>query len=128
MKVPCKKCNAEMQYPYRKCKKCGWKPEGKFLEKAEAFARNYEKVHGIEPKKTERKAKGSTPSLLRPPPGKDVSSKERKGPKRSKKKRSAYEPETFMCPKCGEVISIMSPERPLRLTCENCRAKIKVVD
>ena len=45
MRIPCRMCNVEMQYPYRICKSCGWEPEGKYLEKAKKFARRYEIIN-----------------------------------------------------------------------------------
>ena len=117
MRIPCRKCNAEMQYPFRICRKCGWKPEGKFLEKAEVFARNYEREHGIEPKRTEKNPKGYGPGLVKPPPGKDAAEMER-----------VLDPEVIACPQCGETIRISSPKRPIKVSCKECGAKIRVLD
>jgi hypothetical protein len=117
MKIPCVKCNARMEYPFRVCKKCGWKPEGKYLEKAEGFARLYERKHGIEPRKTERESDGSRPGLVKRPPKRSLSEIERD-----------LDPEIINCPKCGEEIRIPSSKRPLRLTCKKCRAKMKIIE
>ena len=117
MKIPCRKCKAEMKYPFRTCNKCGWKPEGPFRKKADAFARRYEKKHGIEPKTTEKKSKGSRPGVLRPPPGKDIHDDD-----------GDDVPEMIACPKCGEDVLIPSSDRPIRLRCGNCRAKMKIID
>ena len=117
MKVPCRKCHNEMQYPYRTCKNCGWSPEGKFLEKAEAFARHYEKKYGMDPMDGKRDPNRSGPGVLKPPPGRIKKRQER-----------IFDPDMIDCPKCGERIRIPSSERPIKLSCKKCRAKIKIID
>jgi DNA-directed RNA polymerase subunit M/transcription elongation factor TFIIS len=46
----------------------------------------------------------------------------------SKKMKLTSGPDEINCPKCGQAISINSPDRPIRLTCRKCRAKIKILD
>jgi hypothetical protein len=41
MKVRCRECGGEMEYPFEKCGKCGWIPRGKHREMAKKFARKY---------------------------------------------------------------------------------------
>lgn len=117
MKVPCRKCDVEMKYPFRTCKNCGWKPKGKLLKKAKDFARYYEYKHGIDPKEAERGPKGSGPGLVKPPPPKDIARLER-----------IFYPEMIDCPKCGEGIRIHSSRGPVKVRCKECGAKVKVMD
>src|SRR5512139_995192 len=68
--VPCKECGKHMQYPFQKCKYCGWRPEGKLAEKAKAFAKKYEMEHGIEPKKAMKEEK-KVPGKVKPVPSRE---------------------------------------------------------
>jgi hypothetical protein len=130
MKVPCKNCKREMKYPFQQCRKCGWRPEGELAEKAKEFARKYEMTHGIEQKEAE--AKRSVPGLVKPVPGKDQDERLEKGaevaPKKIPKEKPPFRPEIVECPKCGKDIIIDSPERPIKIACRACGAKIKILN
>ena len=49
MKVRCYKCSADMEFPYMKCDKCGWEPDGKKKERALKFAKRYIENNGDDP-------------------------------------------------------------------------------
>lgn len=53
---------------------------------------------------------------------------ERPKKKKKKPKKKEYEPEIIECPKCGNDIEIDSPERPLRIKCDDCGAKLKITE
>jgi uncharacterized paraquat-inducible protein A len=48
--------------------------------------------------------------------------------KEPKKKKKEYEPEVIDCPKCDTEIEIDTPERPIKVKCPECGAKIKVLE
>jgi hypothetical protein len=106
MRIPCKQCRYEMYYPFNRCDHCGWVPEGKYAEKAYDFAKRYEKENNIDPKNP----KG--PGLVRPVP----------------KKISPPDLDSVECPKCGEEIRIGSSQRPIKIACASCGAKIKILE
>ena len=54
MRVNCRDCFDEMDFPYMKCEKCGWEPKGKYKQMAEKFARRYIKKNGNDPELVEK--------------------------------------------------------------------------
>jgi len=111
-KVPCKACKKEMEYPFTLCKRCGWRPEGEFLEKASIFAKRYEQEQGIGPKEAKTIREGPIPTIAPPPPGTGT----------------IHSQDTLSCPKCGGKVRIPSKERPVKFSCKNCGARIKIMD
>ena len=103
-----------MRYPYRICERCGWEPEGKYLDKAKDFARLYEYKHGID-KNGKKGPSGNGPRLVKPPPDKDIERIER-----------ILDPNKMNCPVCGGGIDIHSSRRPLKVSCRNCGAKVRI--
>jgi len=49
-------------------------------------------------------------------------------PKPKPKKKKEYEPEIIECPRCETEIEIDTPERPIKVKCPECGAKIKVLE
>ncbi|OYT45548.1 hypothetical protein B6U90_03005 [Thermoplasmatales archaeon ex4484_6] len=94
MKVKCKECKAEMEYPFKKCQECGWVPKGKYADLAKKFAKKYEEEHHIKPKKKAKvsSAKKSPVKKGKKPKKKaKVELEEERPRKKSKKKKAKVE-------------------------------------
>lgn len=49
MKVRCRKCKRDMEFPYYVCESCGWETRGKYREISDSFAEKYIRINGNRP-------------------------------------------------------------------------------
>lgn len=118
LKITCPHCNAKGTIKGSPKKKAPSKDEENKPKKKKASKDEDEKPKKKKSSKEEEK------------PKKKKSSKEEEKPKKKKKpkKEEEYEPEVIDCPKCDTEIEIDTPDRPIKVKCPECGAKIKVLE
>jgi molecular chaperone DnaK len=118
LKITCPHCGAKGTI------KGSPKKPGKEEKEAKDEAPKKSKKEEEEPTKKSKKEVEEEEEEAPKKPKKEVDEE----PKKPTKKEPAYEPETVECPKCGEDILIESAERPIKVACGSCGAKIKVLE
>lgn len=127
--IKCPKCKKPIKITSPKrplkitCPHCGAKGTIKGSPKKEAPKKDVDEEEDASKKKEKTTPSEKTKKTSDEPKKEEPPKKEKKT-----KKEPEYEPEIVECPKCGEEIVIDSPERPIRVTCANCSAKIKVLE
>lgn len=134
--IKCPKCKKPIKITSPKrpikitCPHCGAKGTIKGSAKKKPTKKPEEEEEKTKKEKTEeiprKKPKRKTEEEEEKPKKKKSEEKPTKKPKKKPKKK--YEPEIIECPKCGEEITIDDPERPLRIKCDNCGAKLKITE
>lgn len=148
MAVKCPNCKNDLYSPFKYCDSCGWEAEGKDLKKAEKLAekKRKKKEEELESKRKEmtekylereRKLGREIPENDKNRDFEDLDDDEFKdifgdfdddededdydeAPKKKGKSKKS-EPEGVMIPcKCGNMIQVVSPKRPIKITCPKC--------